>query len=200
MKRRWGVAAAILACALLASCATPPPERYHSLLASQPDAPTPQPPVVVELLPFSVPPQVDQPQWLVRGADDSLLLLEQERWAAPLRDELRGAVTERLASRWGAVDVHALAATPTGAWRVRVDVQRFESLPSREARLDSVWSIASPQRAASTLRCRSGIRESVTEPGAPALAAAHRRAAARLADEIGRQLQALQRGEPGTCG
>jgi hypothetical protein len=191
--------AALLACALLAACATPRPERYHSLLAVRPEVRSAAPPVVVDLLPFSVPPQVDQPQWLVRQSDDSLLLLEQERWAAPLRDELRGAVSERLASHWGAVDVRALAAATASVWRVRVDVQRFESLPGREAQLEANWSIASAQREGASLLCRSELRENVDEAGAPALAAAHRRAAAHLADAIGRELQALQRGDAGAC-
>ncbi|HJW11636.1 MAG TPA: PqiC family protein [Albitalea sp.] len=187
--------AALLACALLAACGTPQPEHYHSLLATQPEAPDTRkamPPVVIDLLPFSVPPQVDQPQWLVRQSDDSMLLLEQERWAAPLRDELRSAVSERLASHWGAVDVRALASPPADARRVRVDVLRFESLPGREARIDASWAIAS-------LLCRSAISERVDGAGAAALAAAHRRAVVRLADDIGRQLQALQHGESGSC-
>jgi len=194
-------AAALLVCALLASCAASKPDRFHTLLAS--DSPTTAPsanPIAIDVLPVSVPAYADQPQWVLRAADDSLIVLEQERWAAPLREELRSALTERLAARWGAADAHTLARTAATTWQIRVDVQRFESIPAREARIDSVWSLSSSARSALALSCRSSIRESVSDGGVPALAAAHRRAVARLADELGERLQALQRGEPAACG
>ena len=81
-------------------------------------------PFVVDVLPVSVPPQVDQPQWLVRAPDDSLQMLEQERWAAPLRDEIRSAVAERLIARWGAVDLRSLA-QPAGAETGLTDILRL---------------------------------------------------------------------------
>jgi hypothetical protein len=43
------------------------------------------------------------------------------------------------------------------------------------------------------------LRESVADAGVLALAAAHRRNVARLADEIGKRLQAMQRGERVAC-
>jgi len=194
---------AALIVALLAACAASKPERFHSLLASDTPARQVAPgmsPFVVDVLPVSVPPQVDQPQWLVRAPDDSLQMLEQERWAAPLRDEIRSAVAERLIARWGAVDLRSLAQPAGAVWRVRVDVQRFESMPGREARLESWWSVSSSQRGATALMCRSLVRESVAEAGAPALAAADRGAVARLADESGERVQGMQRGEKVECG
>jgi hypothetical protein len=47
--------------------------------------------------------------------------------------------------------------------------------------------------------CRSALIEPVGEAHVAALAAAHRRAVGRLADEIGRQLKALQAGQPSGC-
>lgn len=193
---------ALLAGGLLAGCGTPQPERFHSLLASELAAPAPPPGVAtsfIDMLPVTLPPLVDQPQWVLRAADDSLAVLEQERWAAPLREELRSALGERLASRWGAVDVRTLAQPAADVWRVRVDVQRFESLPAREARIESTWSLLPPQRDAAALVCRSVVREGVAEGGVLALAAAHRRGVARLGDEIGKRLVALQRGEAAVC-
>ena len=65
-------------------------------------------PIVLE--PIRVPAQVDQPQWLVRLPDDSLAVLEQERWASPLRDELREALLEQLAAGYGAVEARSAVA------------------------------------------------------------------------------------------
>ena len=195
-------AAAVLACALLASCAASKPDRFHTLLASDAPAPVSAPnsnPIPIDVLPVSVPAYDDQPQWVLRAADDSLIVLEQERWAAPLREELRIALAERLVARWGAADARTLARPAATTWQVRVDVQRFESIPGREARIDSLWSLSSSARASVALSCRSSIREGASDGGVPALAAAHRRAVARLADEIGGRLQALQRGEAPAC-
>jgi uncharacterized protein len=182
-------------------CSTPRlHERFHTLLPSERSAAAPAAhPLYVDVASVTVPAQVDHAQWVVRQGDDSLLMLEQDRWAAPLRDELRAAVVDRLASRWAAVDVRGLAQAAPATWRVRVDVQRFESIPGREARLEATWSLASLQRGASTLVCRSSLNEAVSEASVPALAAAHRRAVARLADEIGQRLQGSQGGQPPSC-
>ena len=76
-----------------------------------------------------VPAQVDQPQFVVRRADDTLAVLEQERWIAPVQDEIRAALIEHLSVRLGPPG----AAPRAGArdWRVAIDVQRFDSAPGR---------------------------------------------------------------------
>ncbi len=196
-----GLAAAVLA-ALLAACSSAKlPERFHTLLPAEraASAPAGGAPVYVDVLPVGVPAQVDHAQFVVRQPDDSLLLLEQDRWAAPLQDELRGAIVERLSTRWGAVDVRGVALPLPAVWRVRVDVQRFESIPGRESRLESTWSVSSTQRGGATLVCRSVVAESAGAGGVPALAAAHRRAAVRLADEIGERLRAMVAGGTAGC-
>jgi len=196
MKR---IAFATALAALLAACATSKlPERFHTLVpadaglgpAQAASAPRgAAAPVYVDVLPVSIPPQVDHAQWAVRQPDDSLLLLEQDRWAAPLQDELRGAIVARLTSQWGAVDVRGVAPPQASVWRVRVDVQRFESVPGREARIEAAWSVLSTQRGTAALVCRSVLQEPAAQASIPALAEAHRRAVTRLADEIGRHIK-----------
>ena len=193
--------------ATLAACASAPPVRFHSLLpidsVSSPAAPAAG--FSVSLAPVAVPPQVDQPQWLVRSADGTLSLLEQERWAAPLRSELRSALLDRWVTRWAALEVpppqppSAASASTLSAWRVVIDVTRFESFPGREVRLESRWSALSASgQTVFAMNCRSVIHENIGD-GMLALAAGHRRAAARLADEVAQQLLALQRGEAAQC-
>jgi len=182
---RRGLAAAALAAAagFLAGCASAPPVRLHTLVAAA-DVPATTATLAVNLRVNSVPVQVDQAQWLVRQPDDTLLLLEQERWAAPLRDELRAGLLQALAAREGVADA-GLGAAPA-APRVAADVTRFESLPGREARLDASWSVdAAP---AAPLRCVSSWREPVAA-GAPALAEGHRRIVAKWAAALGQALR-----------
>jgi uncharacterized lipoprotein YmbA len=192
---------AVLAAMLAACSATKLPERFHTLLPSERATPVAvAAPIYVDVLPVKVPEQVDHTQWVVRQPDDSLLMLEQDRWAAPLQDELRSAVVERLGSQWGAVDVRSVALPTPSVWRIRVDVQRFESIPSREARIESTWSVSTTQGSGVTLVCRSVLREEVSGAGIVPLAAAHRKAVARLADEIGQHLKIMQAGRPANCG
>ena len=176
------------------------PERFHTLLAVDRAAvAAPADLIRIEVAAVSVPPQVDHAQWVVRQADDSLLLLEQDRWAAPLRDELRGAIADRLFARWSAIDVRGVAAAAAPSWRLRVDVQRFESIPGRQARLEATWSLSPSRPDTPGVVCRSALSEAPAGGDVAALAAAHRRAVQRLADEIGQRLAALHAGTAAGC-
>lgn len=198
MPRRSFTAAAVVV--LTACSSTKLPERFHTLLPSERATPVvAMSPIYVDVLPVTVPEQVDHTQWVVRQPDDSLLMLEQDRWASPLQDEIRRALAERLNAQWGAIDVRAVALPQPTIWRIRVDVQRFESIPSREARIESTWSVSSTPRGAMTLVCRSVTREDVIGNSISSLAAAHGKAVMRLADEIGLRLKAMQAGSSVSC-
>jgi uncharacterized lipoprotein YmbA len=188
----------------LAACAAAPTVHLHTLMplealpraALAPTAAGEAPILALETV--HVPAQADQPQWLVRVADGSLVLLEQERWASPLPDELRDALRETLARRYGAVE--ATPATPADArrWGLRVDVTRFESAPDR-VRLEATWNlIRTPPSPGTALRCVA-LLEEAGDGSMNGIAAAHRRAVMRLADAIGGQLLLLSRGGAGTC-
>ena len=194
--RRAGLVLGMLA---LAACGTPPPTHFHSLMPSEVAARSAAPAasgVVFRLEPIRLPAQVDQPQWLVQLGDESMAVLEQERWASPLRDELEQALLEELIVGQGAIDARTQPA-PGSVARVAVDVRRFDSLPGREARIQGSWTITGSD-ARSSSRCEWLIRE----PAAgsfPALAAAHRRAVSRLGAAIGQALGSLRRGEAAGC-
>ncbi len=195
--RRAALAVGVLA---LAGCGTAPPTHFHSLMPNEIAARSGAPAaggVAIVLEPIRVPVQVDQPQWLVQLGDDSMAVLEQERWASPLRDEFRQALLEELIVGQGAVDARTQPGAGAAAMRVGVDVRRFDSLPGREARIQGSWTIAGSD-ARKGSRCEWLIRE----PAAgsfPALAAAHRRAVVRLGAAIGQALGRARRGEAADC-
>lgn len=202
--RLWHAGALSVACAVaLAACASAgPPVRLHTLMPAEivphgNPGPAGAAPITIVLEPLRLPVQVDLAQWLVRLPDDSVALLEQERWASPLRDEIRQALLEELDAR-GVVE----ARTPGGAAarppRVGIDVRRFESLPGREARIEGAWTIQTGRPGVEPVRCEWLLREAAAS-GMPALAAAHRRAVVRLADAIGDGVAALLRGAPVPC-
>jgi uncharacterized lipoprotein YmbA len=193
---------AVSLAALLALCAcstASPPVHLHTLMPAEPTPRDPAAraaPLFVSLESIRLPAQVDQPQWLVRLPDESLASLEQERWASPLRDELRQALLEQLAARFGVVEGRSTAAQGAQPLRVALDLRRFDSVPGREARIEGSWTVA-PSGAPPALRCTVLLREPAAG-GMPELAAAHRRAVVRLADAIGASLVASP-GRAATC-
>jgi uncharacterized lipoprotein YmbA len=203
--------AGTLLLALLTACASAPEVRFHSLLP--PDAPgaattPPKAGVSLRLVigPVVVPAAVDQPQWLVRRPDDTLQALEQDRWASPLRDELRAAIRAGLAARWGTIDGTLPDAASAGAgqpsvptWRLNLEVLRFDARSVNGSVIEARWSLLPPSSNASAVSCRSLISESADGAGTVPLAAAHRRAVSRLTDDIGRQLQAMASGAAAPC-
>ncbi len=187
-----------LAAVLLAGCSSTPAPRFHSLLSTQPVAveAVSTVPLPIDIGPVSVPPAVDQQQWVVRLPDDSLRILEQEQWVASLRDELRSALFDRLAKRYGAVDARS---SPTPDFiRLKLDVQRFESMAAREVWIEATWTATPTAKGNPPLVCRSSVREPVNGD-AQALAAAHRRAVNALADLIGQRLLAMYNGAGVRC-
>jgi hypothetical protein len=193
--RAAAAAALALVAALVVGCASTPATRLHTLLPAQ-SVPRPAQgtltPIVLE--PIRIPAQVDQPQWLVRLPDDSLAILEQERWSSPLQDELRQALLEEL-GRFGMVEAAVGASVP---WRIRIELRRFESVPGREARIEGSWLLSAGDGRRPGLRCDWRYAESAG-PGMPALANAHRRAVVRLAGALGESLGKLGRGETAAC-
>jgi uncharacterized lipoprotein YmbA len=173
----------------LAACASDPPTRFHSLQsATATDTAAVAPQRLVDLGPVAVPPAVDQPQWVVRLPDGSLRVLEQERWVAPLRDELRAALLAGLRERQATGDVRTAAPPAPAAWRVRVDVTRLDTLAGQGAWLEAGWTAVPPSGGAG-FACAVSLREDAS--GDPlALAGAHRKAVGRLADRIGASLAA----------
>ena len=182
----------------LAACASDPPTRFYSLLPAEPaGASMPANPIAIVLDPVRIPAQVDQPQWLVRLSDGSLQLLEQDRWAAPLRDEVHAALREALMLRWGATDGGNTSPGAARPWRITVDVARFESVLGREARLEARWRIVAPTGGVPAAACTSVLREPADST--LAIAQGHQRIVVRLADEIGATLQALARNPAARC-
>jgi uncharacterized protein len=207
--------AVALGLAALAACSTTPPTHFHSLMPPEVGAPQaaasmPARGMAVRLEPIRLPAQVDQPQWAVQLADGSIAVLEQERWAGPLRDEFHQALLETLIVDQGMIDARTLApaapaapavsAAPAApaAWRVAVDMRRFDSLPGREARIEGSWTIVGAGPRAAAARCDWLIREPAPGPLA-ALAVAHRRAIARLGASIADAVGRIRRGEAPAC-
>jgi uncharacterized protein len=192
-----------LAAAMAASgCGSAPVTRFHTLLgppmgqAAASEASR----LAWELLPVAVPVQVDQPQLVVRADDGTLALRENERWIAPLADEYRAALVDRLTQALGTPPSIAEAPRGSRLWRVRVDVQRFDSVPGRYALEELSWSLRPAEAAGgdALLACHGRVEVPVAADY-PALTAGHRQAVERFAGAIAASLRALDAGQPANC-
>jgi uncharacterized lipoprotein YmbA len=191
-----------LAALALAGCASPP-SRFYTLSDASPAATTagagaPATPYALEVSPVAVPEQVDRPQIVITRGGGRVDILEESRWAAPLRTELTSTLSRDLTQRLGAMDVYGLPrADGLTVYRVSTSVQRFESVPGEQAALTAVWSVRRVPGDI-VLTCRF----TGTEPAAGDIAgvvAAQRRLVDRLAQHMGDAIAASAQGTTPRC-
>jgi len=190
---RATMAAALLAAAcLLVGCAATPPDRYYRLVDTGEAAPAVLPAgtrPAVAVAAVSVPELVDRPQIVTLGAGSEVRLSEQHRWAEPLKLAIGRLVADRLALALGGALVSAYPAEAAAdtAFRVSLNVQRFDSELGVAAHTTVLWTV----RRLADGQQRSGRSVLHTVPADAshdALAAAHAQALLRIADEIARAL------------
>jgi len=163
------------------------PIHYHTLVVPSPMTSTRLPPVpfLIDIMAVGVPVQIDQPQWVVRLGENSLGVLEGERWGAPLSEELRSALSADLTHRLDTQDASGLTASAEQpVLRMKVQVRRFENWPGRQVELYANWSLSfADDTTQAQLICHGQFRERA--PGDYGqLAQAQQRVVARLGEQI----------------
>jgi len=187
--------------ATLGGCASAPTHFYtlqHDTSPATGAAPAASAPFQIEVLPVAVPPQVDQAEFLVRQSDQRVAVLDNERWAAPLAAELRGAFAADLVAALGARDVYGLPRPPAvPVYRIVIDVRVFDSWPGRHARIQADWSVRGNTEAA-LVTCTSTASEDV---GADydALVQGHQRAIAQISGDIAATVRGIAGGAAAAC-
>lgn len=173
-----------------ASCGASAPARFYTLdsKATASGTPTATYGVVIGLV--SVPSAVDRPQLVVQVAPNRVEIDEFNRWAAPLNESIAGAVAADLSVLLGTPNVAtAPRANLDPAFRVTIDVQRFDSVPGEAAALEAVWSV-SRIKDSLTRSGRTVAHERIEGKGFDELVAAHGRALTRLSQDIAAAIRA----------
>jgi uncharacterized lipoprotein YmbA len=181
--RAAGGVSALGLLAALTACSSPS-ARFYTLAGSDAPSRTGTPAAFyLELAQVDMPPQVAKSQMVVQDSSAQVRVLEDERWASLPADEVRRALSADLSQQLGAIDVYGTP-RPEGVpvYRVKVNVQRFESSPGRRALIDAVWSVRGVSNQA-VLTCRT-VTEQPVGAGYDALVAGHRRAVDLLANAI----------------
>jgi len=182
--------------AVASGCGTSAPAKFYSLDAtavSDGAAPMRYP---IMVGPVSVPAEVDRPEFVVQSAPNRVDIDEFNRWDAPLNDAVAQAVAGDLVKLLGTPDV---ASSPMAnfdpAYRVTIDVQRFDSVQGQSALVEAVWTV---HRTAGgeTRSGRTIARETAAGNGFDALAAAHSRALAKMSGDIAIAIRAEAVAQP----
>lgn len=139
--------ALVTALLLLAACRSDP-IHYHTLMPPQTEAASRSNAVSIEIESLSVPAQVDRSQVVIRQGNSGLALLETEWWGASLGEEFRSALVDQLAN-----------ANPSRKLSLRIDVQRFDSVPGQYGLIDVTWRLRVPGEGKSaSITCRSTLQ------------------------------------------
>jgi uncharacterized lipoprotein YmbA len=196
------IALAALASALWACSTTSPRTHFYTLGeaapragasagSSSPDTAT----VKVSVLPVGIPEVVDRPQMVLRDSPHQVQIADFHRWAEPLPIGIARVVAAELSAQLGGGFLVVNGQRPglTPDVRVSLDVQRFETVPGQGVAVEALWSVLPAQ--GRPLTGRAFAEESAGKGGRQddyaELAAAHSRAIARIAREVGSQIERL---------
>jgi uncharacterized lipoprotein YmbA len=127
-----------------------PPENFYVLRDSTPAAALPAVSSrsftgAVMVGPVSLPDFVDRPQLVVQSTPDRVTVLEQQRWAEPLKLGIARVVAVQLGKLLGTSTVSTtddVIGRPD--YRVLLDVRRFDTNPGRTVTLEVLWSVHAP--------------------------------------------------------
>jgi len=188
----------------LSACSSTPPVHYHSLLAppkpAAAAASAPPAPFLVEVLAVGIPAELDQAQLVVHQSDGSLAILDGERWAGPLADGIRTALSADISQDLGTQDIAGLP-RPAGKplLRIKVQVRRLDAWPGQRVQMDADWSIGVADEAGNArLSCRGRFDQAA--PGAYVqLVQAQQAALAALGARIAADARAWASSHNGGC-
>jgi len=171
----------IAALAVLAACRSDP-IQFHTLTPAQLSSPGSTTDIRIESL--IVPPQVDRPQIVVREGNTGMAILETQWWGASLVDELRSALLDQMVN-----------SNPQRKLSVRLEVQRFDSIPGQYGLLDVRWRLRNGEEILMT--CRSTL-QTPSGPSIDELVAAQQNNVKRLAALISQAASGTRSSCPST--
>jgi uncharacterized lipoprotein YmbA len=205
---------AVLLASLLAvgaaACASAPPERFYALSSAgsvptttattttatataEPEAATTGRSLVVG--PAALPDIADRPQLVVHAGANRVTILEQQRWAEPLRAGIPRVVAETLSRQLPAWRISTRdAAIGTPDCRLALDLRRFDYTATATVTVHALWTLSCA--GAGKQRGQSLIRERVLAASPDAVVAAYDRALQSLSGDLARSVTAAPPATP----
>jgi uncharacterized protein len=181
---------------VLTACGSPPTRFYTLGIDAQPTitGSTANPSLRIDVRPVKVPATVARSQLVLQVNAAQVKVLEDDRWASSLPDEIRYALIAGVSEQAGAHGAKALArGEELPVYQVAVDVHRFESWPGSHVLIDVVWNVRGPA-GVETLTCYSVVNEPVSD-GYQAIVDGHRHAIGTIAAQIATVVRAFAASE-----
>jgi uncharacterized lipoprotein YmbA len=184
---------AVLLAAVTAACAVSPAPTLYTL--DRPLYRGPAEAVALPILvgPVTLPDTVDRASLMRSSPGQVLQPLPQARWAQALRTELSDALAAHLALALDQPRVTTLGLTlPSGRYRrLSIDFVQLEAKTEGTLRADVLWTLSEGQTGRELLTRRLSLDEPLGGHDAAAIASAHSRVVARLADSIAAAIKPL---------
>jgi uncharacterized protein len=168
---------------------------YYTLVSPAVDTPSAATnELQLDVLPVDVPADVDRAEIVVRTSAGEVTPVQTRSWIAPLALELRHAFSDDLTHALGARDIAGVtAAEGIPTFRVKLAVQRFESLIGKRATIEAVSTIRDTSGTAPALVCSHRASEAAGA-GYAALAEAHQRALVTIAKQVADSVRSMRAG------
>ena len=180
---------------------TSAPVRYYTLTpAPEKTLPVPETTLTIDVRIVHTPPQLNRAELMVRAGPTEVMLLENERWASPVNDEIKDALRLELQRRAGRMT----GLRPAFAkLTLDVDVRHLEAEFGRYALLEASWSAAlsaAGRRAdgARVTTCTFQAEENI-QAGYTGIVEGYQREIAALADAIVAELTSPPSGGDAPC-
>jgi uncharacterized lipoprotein YmbA len=133
---------------MLAGCAGPR-DHFYALTTLPETAPAPAAGFTTHvMLTLSLPPMVDRRQMVIATSSDQLLVLEHERWAAPLSELVLQTLGRDLEQRRADVLVadRGFDQPSLATVKIRVDIVRMSVRAGGRATLEAHWRVVDARR------------------------------------------------------
>jgi hypothetical protein len=168
----------------------PPDERPRAAEAT----------LAIDVRVVHIPPQLNRSELMVRTGPTETTLLENERWASPMKDEIKDAVRLELQRRLG-----GMSGLPPSFTKLAldIDVQRLEAELGRYALLEASWSARSsdtgpPSSGTRVTTCAFRVDEEI-HGGYVGMVEGYQREVAALADAVAAVLTSPSRDIDAAC-
>jgi len=183
----------LLGCCALCSCSSSPPTRFYILNEIAPAATAAAPAassIAVRVEPPVLPPEIDRPELVTRSGPNRVHVAGSQRWAAPLRGQIRRVFSDDLAARLpaGLVADPDEPATNEPRRTLTITIEELFGDDSCAVTLRAGWSLAAPR--VSVLHGSEQVQIPGSAPCSGELPAAMSRALAVLADRLAQVIAA----------
>jgi uncharacterized protein len=177
---------------VVTGCAASRQEHFYTLLSTAVSTPPIASDSIAIIEPMRVPDIVDRPQLVISRDNNEVLILEEQRWAAPLKAEIARVIANRIEAATGKhVVVYPDVAARPPRYKIDLTIERFESRFGAQALVEAHWRLKSTTGDFITSGHSTEI-EPVSTKDYAALVSAHSRALARIGDVLASTIGMLE--------